>query len=233
MSEVKKVTEQASLAATAAQTATENVGRCRWSICALLFFAATINYIDRQVIGILKPTLQTEIGWTEIQYSWIVFAFQCAYAIGLLLVGGLMDRIGTRKGFSLAIVFWSIAAMGHALARSVMGFSVARFFLGLGEAGNFPASIKTVAEWFPKKERALATGIFNSGTNIGALVTPLVVPWITLTWGWRWAFILTGAIGFLWLICWLLFYHKPEEHPGISKAELAYIQSDQIGRASC
>lgn len=202
------------------------IGYYRWGICALLFFAATINYIDRQVIGILKPTLQTEIGWTEIEYSWIVFAFQAAYAIGLLLVGGLMDRIGTRKGFSLAIVFWSIAAMGHALARSVMGFSVARFFLGLGEAGNFPASIKTVAEWFPKKERALATGLFNSGTNIGALVTPLIVPWITLTWGWRWAFIFTGAIGFLWLVCWLLFYHKPEEHPGISKAELAYIQSD-------
>ncbi len=202
------------------------LGYYRWGICALLFFAATINYIDRQVFGILKPTLQTEIGWTEIEYSWIVFAFQCAYAIGLLLAGGVMDRIGTRKGFSLAIVFWSIAAMGHALARSVMGFSVARFCLGLGEAGNFPASIKTVAEWFPKKERALATGIFNSGTNIGALITPLVVPWITLTWGWRWAFILTGAIGFIWLVCWLLFYRKPQEHPNLSKAELAYIQSD-------
>jgi ACS family hexuronate transporter-like MFS transporter len=202
------------------------IGYYRWVICALLFFAATINYIDRQVIGILKPTLQTEIGWTEIEYSWIVFAFQAAYAIGLLVVGGLMDKFGTRKGFSLAIIFWSIAAMGHALARSVMGFSVARFFLGLGEAGNFPASIKTVAEWFPKKERAFATGIFNSGTNIGALVTPLLVPWITLTWGWRWAFILTGAIGFLWLIFWLVFYRKPEEHPKLSKAELAYIQSD-------
>jgi MFS transporter, ACS family, hexuronate transporter len=202
------------------------VGYFRWVICALLFFAATINYIDRQVIGILKTTLQTEIGWTEIEYSWIVFAFQAAYAIGLLVVGGLMDKFGTRKGFSLAIIFWSIAAMGHALARSVMGFSVARFFLGLGEAGNFPASIKTVAEWFPKKERAFATGIFNSGTNIGALVTPLLVPWITLTWGWRWAFILTGAIGFIWLVFWLMLYRKPEEHPSLSKAELAYIQSD-------
>ena len=152
----------------------------RWVICALLFFAATINYIDRQVIGILKPTLQTEIGWTEVGYSWVVFSFQAAYAIGLLGVGRLIDRIGTRKGFSIAIIFWSVAAMGHALARTVFGFGVARFFLGLGEAGNFPAAIKTVAEWFPKKERALATGIFNSGTNIGALVTPLVVPIITI-----------------------------------------------------
>jgi MFS transporter, ACS family, hexuronate transporter len=201
-------------------------GNVRWVICALLFFAATINYIDRQVIGILKPTLQTEIGWTEVGYSWVVFSFQAAYAIGLLGVGRLIDRIGTRKGFSLAIIFWSVAAMGHALARTVFGFGVARFFLGLGEAGNFPAAIKTVAEWFPKKERALATGIFNSGTNIGALVTPLVVPVITLAWGWRAAFIVTGAIGFLWLLAWLALYRRPEEHPSISKAELAYIQSD-------
>jgi ACS family hexuronate transporter-like MFS transporter len=202
------------------------VGNYRWVICALLFFAATINYIDRQVIGILKPTLQTEIGWTEIDYSWIVFSFQAAYAIGLLGIGRLMDRIGTRKGFSLAIIFWSVAAMGHALARSAFGFGVARFFLGLGEAGNFPASIKTVAEWFPKKERALATGIFNSGTNIGALVTPLAVPIITLAWGWRAAFIFTGAIGFIWLAAWWTLYRKPEEHPSLSKSELNYIQSD-------
>ncbi len=195
-------------------------------ICALLFFAATINYIDRQVIGILKPTLQTEIGWTEVGYSWVVFSFQAAYAIGLLGVGRLIDRIGTRKGFSLAIIFWSLAAMGHALARTVFGFGVARFFLGLGEAGNFPAAIKTVAEWFPKKERALATGIFNSGTNIGALVTPLVVPIITIAWGWRAAFIITGAIGFIWLVAWLALYRRPEEHPSLSKAELDYIQSD-------
>ena len=174
----------------------------RWVICALLFFAATINYIDRQVIGILKTTIHDEIGWTEVDYSWVVFSFQAAYAIGLLGVGRLIDRIGTRKGFSLAIIFWSVAAMGHALARTVFGFGVARFFLGLGEAGNFPAAIKTVAEWFPKKERALATGIFNSGTNIGALVTPLVVPIITIATGWRAAFIITGAIGFIWLVAW-------------------------------
>ncbi len=231
MSKVKKVIENRPLPPqSATATATENVGvrmgRCRWSICALLFFAATINYMDRQVIGILKPTLQTEIGWTEIEYSWIVFSFQTAYAIGLLVVGRLMDWLGTRKGFSIAIIAWSIAAMGHALARSVIGFSIARFMLGLGESGNFPASIKTVAEWFPKKERAFATGIFNAGTNVGALVTPLVVPVITLAWGWRWAFILTGAVGFIWLIFWLALYHKPEDHPKLSSVELAHIRSD-------
>jgi MFS transporter, ACS family, hexuronate transporter len=201
-------------------------GNYRWVICALLFFAATINYIDRQVIGVLKPTLQTEMGWTEVGYSWVVFSFQTAYAIGLLGVGRLIDKIGTRKGFSISIVFWSLAAMGHALARSVFGFGVARFFLGLGEAGNFPAAIKTVAEWFPKKERSLATGIFNSGTNVGALVTPLMVYWITAEWGWRATFLVTGAIGFLWLIAWLALYRPPEEHPSVSKAELDYINSD-------
>jgi MFS transporter, ACS family, hexuronate transporter len=202
------------------------VGNYRWVICALLFFAATINYVDRQVIGILKSTLQSNFGFTEIDYSNIVFWFQLAYALGLLIVGRMMDWLGTRTGFSLSVVFWSIAAMGHALASSVAGFSIARFFLGVGEAGNFPASVKTVAEWFPKKERAFATGIFNAGTNVGALVTPLVVPWITITYGWQWAFIITGAIGFVWLIFWLLFYRKPEEHPSLSKSELAYIQSD-------
>src|SRR5882724_10801137 len=154
----------------AVDTGGTRMGRFRWSICALLFFAATINYVDRQVIGILKPTLQGQLHWSESDYGWIVFAFQTAYAIGMLLVGRLMDRLGTRKGFSLAVVFWSIAAMAHAFASSALGFGAARFALGLGEAGNFPASIKTVAEWFPKKERALATGIFNSGTNIGALI---------------------------------------------------------------
>jgi ACS family hexuronate transporter-like MFS transporter len=202
------------------------IGRRRWLICALLFFAATINYIDRQVIGILKPTLQTEIGWTEIEYSWIVFSFQTAYGIGLLLVGSLIDKIGTRKGASLSIIVWSLAAMAHALAYSVMGFAAARFALGLGEAGYFPGAIKTVAEWFPKKERALATGIFNAGTNVGALVTPLVVPWIALTYGWQEAFIVTGAVGFVWLVFWLAIYRKPEEDTRLSPAELAYIRSD-------
>jgi MFS transporter, ACS family, hexuronate transporter len=226
-------------------------GKIRWIICALLFFAATVNYIDRQVIGILKPSLATEFGWSESDYAWIVFSFQTAYAIGLLFIGNLMDKIGTKKGFSFSIIIWSIGAMLHAwaipiggaiialcgflfgwqasgmaLSVSVIGFMVARFVLGIGEAGNFPASIKTVAEWFPKKERALATGIFNSGTNVGALVTPLAVPWIALTWGWYEAFIVTGVIGFIWLAFWLIFYRTPEQHPQISKEEFAYIQSD-------
>jgi ACS family hexuronate transporter-like MFS transporter len=202
------------------------IGRRRWLICALLFFAATINYIDRQVIGILKPTLQAEIGWSEVEYSWIVFSFQAAYGIGLLFVGSLIDKIGTRIGSSLSIIVWSIAAMTHAMAGSVMGFAAARFALGIGEAGYFPGAIKTVSEWFPKKERALATGIFNAGTNVGALVTPLVVPWIALNYGWQEAFIVTGAIGFVWLVFWLIIYRKPEEDTRLSKAEFAYIRSD-------
>src|SRR5215510_14241970 len=201
-------------------------GYFRWSVCALLFFAATVNYIDRQVIGILKPTLQDLYHWSEIDYSNIVFAFTAAYAIGLLLVGRIIDLLGVRKGFSLAVIVWSIAAMGHAMARSVLGFGAARFALGLGESRNFPASIKAVAEWFPKKERALATGIFNSGTNIGAVIAPLAVPWITVTYGWQWAFIATGALGFLWLIAWWALYPRPEEHSSLSKSELDYIQSD-------
>ena len=204
----------------------ERIGRFRWTICALLFFAATINYIDRQVIGILKPTLKAELGWDEIAYSNVVFWFQAAYALGFILMGRLMDRLGTRKGFSFAIVFWSLAAMAHAAANSVMTFSAARFALGLGEAGNFPAAIKTVAEWFPKKERALATGIFNAGTNVGAIVTPLSVPFIVGLWGWRWAFIITGALGFIWLVFWIALYRKPHEHKRCTPAELAYINSD-------
>jgi ACS family hexuronate transporter-like MFS transporter len=232
-------------AATVAPARAAAVGHFRWVICALLFLAATINYIDRQVIGILKPTLQAEFGWSEIDYADIVFSFQLAYSIGLLLAGPLMDRIGVRLGFTLAITLWSLAAIAHAEAvifgpavapflavagltytASVAGFIFARFMLGLGEGGNFPASIKVVAEWFPRRERALATGIFNSGTNVGALITPLVVPWITLTWGWYWAFVATGAIGFAWLLLWLPLYRAPARHPRVKPAELAYIQSD-------
>lgn len=198
----------------------------RWTICALLFFAAVINYIDRQIIGILKPVLQAELGWNEIDYSNTVFWFQVAYAIGFISIGRLMDKIGTRKGFSLTVAFWSLAAMAHALASSVFTFSIARFALGIGESGNFPAAIKTVAEWFPKKERALATGWFNSGTNIGAIITPLTVPFIAAHFGWRWAFIITGALGFIWLVFWLALYSKPEEHPRITPEELAHINSD-------
>jgi len=185
-----------------------------------------VNYIDRQVIGILKPTLQAELRWSEIDYSNIVFAFQLAYALGLLAVGGVMDWLGTRKGFSLAVLVWSLAAMAHALARSVLGFSAARFALGLGESGNFPASIKTVAEWFPRKERALSTGIFNAGTNVGAMVAPLTVPWITVKYGWPWAFMATGALGFFWIVAWLALYRRPEEHSRLGAAELAYIRID-------
>jgi ACS family hexuronate transporter-like MFS transporter len=187
------------------------LSRYRWTICALLFFATTINYIDRQVLGILAPTLQRELGWTEADYGSIVSWFTLAYAIGFLFAGRLMDRVGVRLGFTGAIVTWSCAAMAHAFAATSTGFSAARFALGLGESANFPGSIKTVAEWFPPRERAFATGIFNAGTNVGAIVTPLVVPWIALTWGWRAAFIVTGALGFIWLAFWLALYRGPAE----------------------
>lgn len=217
---------QAEINKNSAALVSGRIGNWRWSICALLFFATTINYVDRQVIGILKITLEHDFGWSEIDYSNIVFAFQSAYAIGLLAVGRLIDRLGTRVGFALALIFWSLAAMGHALARTVLEFAVARFALGIGEAGNFPASIKTVAEWFPKKERALATGIFNAGTNVGAIIAPLTVPWIALNYGWEWAFVITGGIGLIWLVFWFAFYQRPEEHSRLSMAELKYIRRD-------
>jgi MFS transporter, ACS family, hexuronate transporter len=213
-------------AAEPAQTYGERIGRYRWVICGLLFFATTVNYIDRQVLGLLSGDLKRIIGWTEVDYGNIVAAFNAAYAFGLLLAGRLMDKVGTRVGYTLAIIWWSLAAMAHALARTPFGFGVARAALGVGEAGNFPAAIKTVAEWFPKKERAFATGIFNAGSNVGAIVAPLTVPWIAGHLGWQWAFILTGAIGFLWLILWLPLYNRPEKHPRVTKAELAHIQSD-------
>lgn len=198
----------------------------RWTIVALLFAATTINYIDRQVLGILAPTLQRELRWNEIEYGRIVSWFSLAYGLGMLGAGRVMDRIGARKGLSFAIVGWSLAAMGHAVARTVTGFGVARALLGLFESGNFPAAVKTVAEWFPKRERAFAVGLINAGTNVGAVVAPLTVPWIALTWGWRWAFIATGAIGFIWLAFWLAAYRPPERHPRLSNAELSYIRSD-------
>ena len=204
----------------------KRVGRYRWTICALLFFATTINYIDRQVLGILAPLLQRELSWSETDFAAIVSWFSAAYGLGFLVMGRVMDRIGTRKGFAYSVVVWSIAAMSHALASGVASFSAARFALGLGESGNFPGAIKTVAEWFPTKERSFATGIFNAGTNVGAIITPLVVPWIALTWGWRAAFIATGALGFIWLLFWLAVYRRPQEHPRVSPAELAHIQSD-------
>ncbi|HEX6536041.1 MAG TPA: MFS transporter [Gemmatimonadaceae bacterium] len=198
----------------------------RWTICALLFAATTINYIDRQVIGILAPTLQRELGWTEVQYGQIVSWFSLAYGVGFLAVGRLLDRIGVRRGLAASIIAWSIAAAGHAFARGAATFSAARALLGLGESGNFPGSIKAVAEWFPKKERALATGIFNAGSNMGAVLAPLLVPWITLRWGWQWAFIATGALGFVWLAFWLALYHDPVKSSRVSRSELQHIRSD-------
>ncbi|GAB3805292.1 MFS transporter [Spirosoma humi] len=202
------------------------VGNYRWTIVALLFFATTINYLDRQVVGLLKPTLEKEFTWSELDYSRIVQVFSAAYAIGLLIFGRFIDRIGTKMGYSIAIVFWSLAAMGHALATSTLGFIFARIGLGLGEAGNFPAAIKTVAEWFPKKERALATGIFNSGANIGAVVAPILVPWILGVYGWQMAFIVTGAVGFVWLVIWYITYEIPAKQAKLSKTEFDYIHSD-------
>jgi ACS family hexuronate transporter-like MFS transporter len=227
------------------------IGKVRWTICGLLFLAATINYIDRQVIGILKPTLQAQFGWTEIDYGDIVFAFQMAYAIGYLFAGRVMDRLGIKRGFALALTIWSLAAMsaaavprfgpaaalllgtaGLTYSASVAGFIVVRFVLGLGESGNFPAAIKTVAEWFPQRERAFATGLFNAGTNIGAVVTPMTVPFITARFGWIWAFVLTGVLGFAWLIAWLVIYEKPDRHPRLKAPERAFIGSDPIPPAT-
>jgi len=203
-------------------------GKFRWVICALLFLGITKNYMDRQVLGILKIPLQHALGWDEIQYGHLVTIFQMAYAAGMLCMGRLIDRLGTRLGYAMAMVFWSIASMAHAAASSFVSFAVARAALGFGEAGVFPASIKSIAEWFPKKERALATGIFNAGTSVGAMVTPWMVPWITGRWGWKWAFLITGALGFAWLILWLLIYKKPEEHPYCTEEERKYIQADPI-----
>ena len=201
-------------------------GYFRWAICALLLFGTTKNYMDRNVLGVLNKTLQHDLGWNEIDFSHLVMAFQLAYAAGMLLTGRLIDKLGTRLGYALAMVFWSLASMGTALGNSLTSFAISRAALGFGEAAVFPASIKAVAEWFPKKERALSTGIFNAGTSIGAMLAPLVVPWLNARWGWRGAFVGIGALGFVWLIFWLLIYRKPEVHPRVSKAELAYIRSD-------
>jgi len=224
--------EQAVSAATAPTPAAADIkatiGHYRWTICALLFFATTMNYVDRQILGLLAPTLEKSIGWNQAQYGYIVTAFQAAYAIGLLLMGRLMDWIGARAGYALSIGVWSLSAAAHALARTPLGFGVARFALGIGEAGNFPAAIKTVAEWFPKKERALATGIFNSGSNVGATITPLAVPWIVGRYSWQGAFLATGLLSAIPIFFWIRMYRRPQEHPRLSVSELRYIQSDPI-----
>jgi ACS family hexuronate transporter-like MFS transporter len=206
-----------------------SLSHLRWYICGLLFLASTINYIDRQTVAVLKPLLQDRLHWSESDYGWIVFAFQVAYAIMMTVSGRVMDWLGTRLGYALAMVWWSLAAMAHALARGALSFGVARFFLGAGEAGNFPAAIKAVAEWFPKRERALATGIFNAGTNVGAVLAPPIVVWLTLRWGWQEAFIFTGSLGFIWLIIWLAIYRLPHQHRWITKQELQHIQTAEPG----
>ncbi|MEN9684753.1 MAG: hypothetical protein RLZZ28_539 [Bacteroidota bacterium] len=204
----------------------EKIGKYRWSICGLIFFATTINYIDRSVISFLKSTFTETLGWTDGDYSNVEITFKIFYAIGLLGAGRIIDKIGTKIGYGLSTFLWSLAGIATAWVNTVLGFQIVRGALGLAEAGNFPAAIKTVAEWFPKKERALATGIFNSGANIGAILTPLTVPYIVVQWGWQWAFILTGLLGFVWLIFWFLLYEVPRKHKKLSAPELALIESD-------
>ena len=203
-----------------------HLGRVRWTVCAMLFVATSINYMDRQVIAILKPTLEHSIGMTEVSYGYIVDAFQIAYAIGLLGAGRLMDNLGTRIGYMLVMAVWSASAMGHALASSVVQFGFVRFFLGLGESGNFPAAIKTVAEWFPQNERSLATGIFNSGANVGAILAPAIVPWVTLRFGWHAAFVTTGLFSVLWILWWFRYYRKPTDHATLTGEELRHIYQE-------
>ena len=202
------------------------LGRVRWTVCAMLFVATSINYMDRQVIAILKPTLENSIGMTEVSYGYIVDAFQIAYAIGLLAAGRLIDKLGTRIGYMLVMAVWSFSAMGHALASTVLEFGFARFFLGLGESGNFPAAIKTVAEWFPQNERSLATGIFNSGANVGAILAPAIVPWVTLRYGWHAAFLTTGLFSVLWILWWFRYYRTPTDHSTLTARELRHIYQE-------
>jgi ACS family hexuronate transporter-like MFS transporter len=202
------------------------IGKYRWTICSLIFYATTINYLDRQVISLLKPTLEKEFSWTETDYSNIVVAFQFAYALGMVGAGRVIDKVGTKIGYALTLTLWSIASVLHAFATGTLSFAVFRAFLGVTEAGNFPAAFKAVAEWFPKKERALAGGIFNSGTNVGAILAPLLVPWLAINYSWKIAFISIGAIGFIWLIFWFIWYEVPAKQKRLSQAEFDYIHSD-------
>src|SRR6187549_3955889 len=202
------------------------VGSYRWVICALLFFATTINYVDRSVFGVLEPTLKNAIGWTATQFGDINAQFNLAYAIGFLFAGWMIDKLGTRLGYTISLIVWSLAAAAHAFARTGGEFAAARFALGLGESGNFPAAIKTVAEWFPQRERAFATGLFNAGSNVGIIVAPLVVPWLTLNWSWRVAFAATGLVGLVWALFWWPLYRPPAEHPRLGPGERQHIESD-------
>ncbi len=202
-------------------------GRLRWYICGLLFFATTVNYMDRQVLGILKPVLARDLHWSEADFGWIIFAFQLSYAFMMPVAGRVMDWLGTRLGYALAVLVWSLASMSHAVARGVFQFGVARFGLGIGESANFPAAVKTVAEWFPRRERALAIGFFNSGSNLGALAAPLVVPFVARAFGWRSAFLVTGGLDLVWIVVWLSFYRSPRQHRLLTASELALIESDR------
>lgn len=224
MPETIKTETSSSRVAAAASVA---IGNYRWVVCALLFFATTINYIDRQILALLKEILDREIGWSNAQFGWVNSAFQLAYGVGLLGFGWFVDRFGTKLGYAISIVIWSFAAASHALVGSVGGFLTARTALGLGEAGNFPSAIKAVALWFPKRERAFATSIFNAGTNAGALVAPAIVPWIAFKWGWQYTFLAAGAAGLLWLFLWLPFYNVPEKSRRVGAAELQHIRSDK------
>jgi ACS family hexuronate transporter-like MFS transporter len=210
----------------------EKPGNYRWVICSLIFFATTVNYLDRAVISLLKPYLTKDFHWNDGDYANVEIAFKVAYSVGLLFAGRLIDRLGTKMGYFFSTFLWSVSAIFHALANSTFGFAIVRSALGLSEAGNFPSAIKAVAEWFPKKERALATGIFNSGANIGAIIAPLSVPAIAIAWGWKWAFVITGSIGFIWLVLWLIFYEIPARQKRLGKAELVYINSDVDEQAS-
>jgi ACS family hexuronate transporter-like MFS transporter len=214
----------------AARPATK-MGRYRWLICLLLFAATTINYLDRQILGLLKPGLEKTFSWTETDYSRIVMAFTACYALGQLFYGRILDKIGTKIGYTISVTVWSIAAMLHATVSSTFGFGAIRAVLGLGESGNYPAGVKTVAEWFPKRERAFAIGIFDSGSNIGACVGPILVPWLLAAYSWQMAFVVTGSLGFIWLICWLYFYEVPARQKRLSKAEFDYIQQEEAGEA--
>ncbi|WP_206238765.1 MFS transporter [Novosphingobium terrae] len=202
-------------------------GRYRWVVCGLLFAATAVNYIDRQMIGVLKPTLQSELGWDENAYSNIIFWFQMAYALGYLSFGRVVDKLGARMGYAIAIVIWTIGHMAHGFASGVASFAAARFGLGIGESGNFPAGIRAVADWFPQRERALAIGIFNAGANVGAIITPLLVPALVLWFGWRTAFFVTGIFGVAWLAAWWALYRHPSVHPHVTQGELDWIRQDK------
>ncbi|WP_380877493.1 MFS transporter [Sphingomonas sp. DBB INV C78] len=210
----------------AVERAAARVGRYRWAIVALLFFATVINYIDRQMIGVLKPTLSAELGWNETDFANVIFWFQAAYAIGYIGFGRFVDVVGARLGYAVAFIIWTAAHIAHGGVHSVMQFAAVRFGLGIGEAGNFPAGIKAVTEWFPARERAFAIGVFNAGANVGAIITPLLVPFLTLTYGWRMAFVLTGAFSIVWLVVWWAMYRRPREHKKVTAAEVAWIEQD-------